>query len=63
MFNQQGQDWSQPPLNRSPSNRPDSKVYRDMVHDMFANAGAVRIDHILGLFPYGNWIPERQARH
>ena len=28
-----------------------------MVHDMFANAGAVRIDHILGLFRLW-WIPE-----
>ena len=33
------------------------RVYRDMVHGMFANAGAVRIDHILGLFRLW-WIPE-----
>ncbi|MBS1347033.1 MAG: 4-alpha-glucanotransferase, partial [Bifidobacterium sp.] len=57
MFNQQGQDWSQPPLNPIALEQTGFKVYRDMVHDMFANAGAVRIDHILGLFRLW-WIPE-----
>ena len=57
MFNQQGQDWSQPPLNPIALERTGYKVYRDMVHGMFANAGAVRIDHILGLFRLW-WIPE-----
>lgn len=56
MFNQQGQDWSQPPLNPIELNRTGYKVYRDMVHGMFASAGAVRIDHILGLFRLW-WIP------
>ena len=41
MFNQQGQDWSQPPLNPIALERTGYKVYRDMVHGMFANAGAV----------------------
>ena len=50
MFNQQGQDWSQPPLNPIALEQTGYKVYRDMVHGMFSNAGAVRIDHILGLF-------------
>lgn len=56
MFNQQGQDWSQPPLNPIELERTGYKVYRDMVHGMFASAGAVRIDHILGLFRLW-WIP------
>ena len=56
-YNQQGQDWSQPPLNPIALEQTGFKVYRDMVHDMFANAGAVRIDHILGLFRLW-WIPE-----
>ncbi len=57
MFNQQGQDWSQPPLNPIELERTGYKTYRDMVHTMFTNAGAVRIDHILGLFRLW-WIPE-----
>ena len=57
MFNQQGQDWSQPPLNPIALEQTGFRVYRDMVHGMFANAGAVRIDHILGLFRLW-WIPE-----
>ncbi|MCB7534890.1 4-alpha-glucanotransferase, partial [Escherichia coli] len=35
------------------------KAYREMVRGMFACAGAVRIDHILGLFRLW-WIPEGQ---
>lgn len=56
-FNQQGQNWSQPPLNPFELERTGFKTYRDMVHGMFASAGAVRIDHILGLFRLW-WIPE-----
>ena len=56
MFNQQGQDWSQPPLNPIDLMNSGYETYRAMVHDMFANAGAVRIDHILGLFRLW-WIP------
>ncbi|NEG69666.1 4-alpha-glucanotransferase [Bifidobacterium choloepi] len=57
MFNQQGQNWSQPPLNPVELKKTGYKVYRDMVHGMFNTAGAVRIDHILGLFRLW-WIPE-----
>ena len=56
-FNQQGQNWSQPPLNPFELERTGFKTYRDMVHGMFASAGSVRIDHILGLFRLW-WIPE-----
>ena len=56
-FNQQGQDWSQPPLSPMELENTGYVVYRDMVHGMFAKAGAVRIDHILGLFRLW-WIPE-----
>ncbi|MBM6700116.1 4-alpha-glucanotransferase [Bifidobacterium pullorum subsp. saeculare] len=57
MFNQQGQDWSQPPLNPIDLAATGYEAYRTMVRDMFAYAGAVRIDHILGLFRLW-WIPE-----
>lgn len=56
-FNQQGQDWSQPPLNPAELANSGYRLYRDMVHGMFAQAGAVRIDHILGLFRLW-WIPQ-----
>lgn len=57
MFNQQGQNWSQPPLSPLDLEATGYQTYRNMVHDMFARAGAVRIDHILGLFRLW-WIPE-----
>ena len=56
MFNQQGQDWSQPPLNPISLKETGYATYREMVRGMFAHAGAVRIDHILGLFRLW-WIP------
>ncbi|KAA8818152.1 4-alpha-glucanotransferase [Bifidobacterium rousetti] len=56
MFNQQGQDWSQPPLNPIVLENTGYAAYRQLVHNMFAHAGAVRIDHILGLFRLW-WVP------
>lgn len=56
-FNQMGQDWSQPPW------RPDALAasafipYRDMLRTLLRNAGALRIDHVLGLFRLW-WIPD-----
>ncbi|MDX6261755.1 MAG: 4-alpha-glucanotransferase [Kribbellaceae bacterium] len=49
-FNQQGQDWSQPPW------RPDALAdtgyapWRDLVRAVIRHGGGLRIDHILGLF-------------
>ncbi|MEE1296018.1 MAG: 4-alpha-glucanotransferase [Bifidobacterium sp.] len=57
MFNQLGQNWSQPPLSPLALKETGYKSYREMVRGMFDNAGAVRIDHILGLFRLW-WIPE-----
>lgn len=59
-FNQQGQNWSQPPLSPIDLERNGYRTYRDIVHGMFAQAGAVRIDHILGLFRLW-WIPEGKS--
>ncbi|GAB3470730.1 4-alpha-glucanotransferase [Kineococcus endophyticus] len=56
-FNQQGQDWSQPPW------RPDRLAdvayapFRDMVRTILRHAGGLRIDHIIGLFRLW-WIPQ-----
>ena len=57
MFNQQGQNWSQPPLSPIDLENNGYRTYRDIVHGMFAQSGAVRIDHILGLFRLW-WIPQ-----
>lgn len=57
MFNQQGQNWSQPPLSPLALKNTGYLSYREMVRGMFDCAGAVRIDHILGLFRLW-WIPE-----
>ena len=59
MYNQLGQDWSQPPW------RPDALAdaafapYRDMLRTVLRSAGALRIDHVLGLFRMW-WIPRGQ---
>ena len=57
MYNQMGQDWSQPPW------RPDALAeaafvpYREMLRTVLRHAGGLRIDHVLGLFRMW-WIPE-----
>ena len=56
-FNQQGQDWSQPPW------RPDQLAelgyapYRDMLRTVLRHAGGIRVDHIIGLFRLW-WVPQ-----
>lgn len=59
-YNQQGQDWSQPPFNPNYLAKTGYGVYREMVHNMFSHAGAVRIDHVLGLFRLW-WIPQGEG--
>lgn len=57
MYNQMGQDWSQPPW------RPDALAeagflpYRDMLRTILRHAGGIRIDHVLGLFRLW-WVPK-----
>ncbi|GAB7191442.1 4-alpha-glucanotransferase [Kineococcus sp. NUM-3379] len=59
-FNQQGQDWSQPPW------RPDRLAdlayapFRDMVRTILRHAGGLRVDHVLGLFRLW-WVPQGQG--
>ena len=56
-FNQQGQDWGQPPLRPDRLVRAAFRPFRDMVRTVLAHAGGMRIDHALGLFRL-YWIPE-----
>ena len=57
MYNQVGQDWSQPPW------RPDRLAeaafapYRDLLRTILRHAGGIRVDHVLGLFRLW-WIPQ-----
>ncbi len=55
-YNQNGQDWSQPPW------RPDRLAatayapFREMVSTILRHAGGIRVDHVIGLFRLW-WIP------
>ncbi|MEO3973883.1 4-alpha-glucanotransferase [Streptomyces sp. CAU 1734] len=55
-FNSRGQDWGLPPW------RPDALAargyapFRAVLRSLFAHAGAVRIDHVMGLFRLW-WVP------
>ncbi|MGZ2356268.1 4-alpha-glucanotransferase [Streptomyces sp. 372A] len=56
-FNARGQDWGLPPW------RPDALAasgyapYRGLLRGALAHAGALRIDHVMGLFRLW-WVPE-----
>ncbi|MFC5028347.1 4-alpha-glucanotransferase [Streptomyces sp. DSM 41987] len=56
-FNSRGQDWGLPPW------RPDALAatgytpYRDLLSRLLRHAGALRIDHVMGLFRLW-WVPE-----
>lgn len=60
MYNQMGQNWSQPPW------RPDALAeagylpYREVVRTALKHSGALRLDHVLGLFRLW-WVPEGMA--
>ncbi|MFI1012996.1 4-alpha-glucanotransferase [Streptomyces sp. NPDC020965] len=56
-FNAHGQDWGLPPW------RPDALAasgyapYRELLRGLLRHAGALRIDHVMGLFRLW-WVPE-----
>ena len=56
MYNQQGQDWSQPPWHPDALARAGYRPYRDMIRTLLRHAGALRIDHVIGLFRLW-WVP------
>lgn len=56
MYNQQGQNWSQPPWRPDALARAAYRPYRDMIRTLLRHAGALRIDHVLGLFRLW-WVP------
>ncbi|WP_240643917.1 4-alpha-glucanotransferase [Antribacter gilvus] len=56
MYNQQGQNWSQPPWHPVALAKSGYAPYRDMLRTVLRHAGALRVDHVLGLFRLW-WIP------
>lgn len=59
-YNQQGQDWSQPPWHPIKLAEAGYKPWRDMLRTVLRHSGGIRIDHILGLFRLW-WIPRMQS--
>ena len=55
-YNQQGQDWSQPPWHPQRLAAAGYAPWREMLSTVLRHAGGVRVDHILGLFRL-YWIP------
>jgi len=57
MYNQQGQNWSQPPFLPRALEEAGYEPFRAVVRAALRHAGALRIDHILGLFRLW-WVPD-----
>lgn len=56
MYNQQGQNWSQPPWNPRALAKVGYAPYREMLRTVLRHCGGLRVDHVLGLFRLW-WIP------
>ncbi len=57
MYNAMGQNWSQPPWNPRALEKAAFLPFRDLVRTAVRHAGALRMDHVLGLFRQW-WIPK-----
>jgi 4-alpha-glucanotransferase len=56
LYAREGQDWGLPPLHPRHISRDGFEIWRGLLRTAFAHAGALRIDHILGLFRQW-WVP------
>lgn len=56
-FNQQGQNWLQPPWRPDALEAAGYAPFRDLIRAVLRHAGGVRVDHIIGLFRLW-WVPE-----
>ncbi|MDI3315618.1 MAG: 4-alpha-glucanotransferase [Mycobacterium sp.] len=56
-FNQQGQNWSQPPWRPDRLAEHEYHPFRALIRAVLRHGGGVRVDHIIGLFRLW-WIPD-----
>ncbi|MCU1434780.1 MAG: 4-alpha-glucanotransferase [Pseudarthrobacter sp.] len=56
MYNQQGQDWNQPPWHPARLAEAGYAPFRNMLSTVLRHAGGIRVDHVLGLFRLW-WVP------
>ncbi|MFJ8631468.1 4-alpha-glucanotransferase [Streptomyces sp. NPDC093568] len=58
-FNARGQDWGLPPWRPDRLAESGYEPYRRLLRALFRYAGALRIDHVMGLFRLW-WVPQGQ---
>ncbi len=56
-FNQQGQDWGQPPWHPVRLAEQGYRPFLEQLRQVMRHAGGVRMDHVMGLFRLW-WVPE-----
>ncbi|MGW6055692.1 4-alpha-glucanotransferase [Streptomyces sp. NPDC055189] len=59
-FNARGQDWGLPPWRPDRLAESGYAPYRALLRGLLRHAGAIRIDHVMGLFRLW-WVPEGRA--
>ncbi|WP_200305061.1 4-alpha-glucanotransferase [Streptomyces adelaidensis] len=59
-FNSRGQDWGLPPWRPDRLAESGYAPYRRLLRALLRHAGALRIDHVMGLFRLW-WVPQGQA--
>ncbi|WP_050370962.1 4-alpha-glucanotransferase [Streptomyces acidiscabies] len=59
-FNSLGQDWGLPPWRPDRLAEAGYRPFRELLRGLFRYAGALRIDHVMGLFRLW-WVPEGEA--
>ena len=59
-FNARGQDWGLPPWRPDRLAESGYAPYRRLLRALFRYAGALRIDHVMGLFRLW-WVPQGEA--
>ncbi len=57
-YNQNGQNWNQPPWRPDRLAESAYEPYRAMVSTILRHAGGIRVDHVIGLFRLW-WIPDQ----